>query len=184
MAASRQQGSWDGPLRARLIAAADDVIAGYRNSSSAALDRVDWEKAILCLRRAQELQPSAELAGKEALCAGYIRVLRNSDGAKADFERAANLAPRLPDPHLALGRVEIYTFHNVGEALAQFQEAERLGYRLGPKGTSRSPTVTSIAPSRSCANSFTAITCACCRPPRAISIERTTAMSRSPAFRM
>jgi len=121
------------PLRARLIAAADDVIAQYRNSSNAAIDRVDWGKAQVCLRRAQELQPSAELAGKEALCSGYLRLLRNGDGAKADFERAANLAPRLPDPYLALGRMDIYTLHNVGEALAQFQEAEHLGYRLGPR---------------------------------------------------
>src|SRR5437016_2138454 len=45
-------------LRAGLVAAADDVIDRYRNSSNFALDQFDWRKAQVCLQHAGELDGS------------------------------------------------------------------------------------------------------------------------------
>ncbi|HZU25749.1 MAG TPA: serine/threonine-protein kinase [Bryobacteraceae bacterium] len=115
------------PLRARLVAAASDVIEAYRNSSEAALDKFDWEKARTCLRHALELRRTSDVAGKLALCDGY------ASGSRSDFEKAARLLPHAPDPHLALARLDIYSEHNVGQAMAEFEQAERLGYHLGPR---------------------------------------------------
>ena len=41
--------------------------------------------------------------------------------------------PHSPDPHLALARVYVNVFHNVGQAMAEFHEAEQMGYKLGPR---------------------------------------------------
>jgi hypothetical protein len=126
------------PLRARLTAAADEVIDAYRNSSDPAFEHFDWEKAETCLRHALELRPSPDVAGRAALCAGYARIARDgfeaaAPAAQTDFERAARLLPHAPDPHLALARLEVYAFHNAGQAMAQLGNAERLGYHFGAR---------------------------------------------------
>ncbi len=126
------------PLRARLIAAGDDVIERYRNSSDAAVDHFDWDKAQSCFRHARELQDSPEIGGQLALSDGYLLLVRQgladgADGPRADFEQAAKLEPHSPDPHLALARLDVYGLHNVGQAVAEFQEAERSGYHPGPR---------------------------------------------------
>src|SRR6202012_3679128 len=41
--------------------------------------------------------------------------------------------PRSPDPHLGLARVYVYAFHNIGEAMAETQQAQRLGFQGGPR---------------------------------------------------
>ena len=46
---------------------------------------------------------------------------------------AASRLPQSPNPHLALARVYAYTLRNAGQALGHFSEAERLGFRLGPR---------------------------------------------------
>ena len=53
--------------------------------------------------------------------------------AKSNFEEAVALAPRSADPHLGLARIYIYAFHNVGKAIAEMQEAQRLGFQPGPR---------------------------------------------------
>ena len=55
------------------------------------------------------------------------------DKARANFAEASDLLPRAPDPHLALARMSVYASKNVGKAIAELHEAQRLGYQLGPR---------------------------------------------------
>src|SRR5262249_60506785 len=57
----------------------------------------------------------------------------NASEAQAGFQAAAALTPRSPDPHLGLARVQVYYLHNAGAAAAEFHQAERLGFKLGPR---------------------------------------------------
>ncbi len=127
-------------LREANIAAADDVIERYRDSSDPSLGDFDWQKARVCLMHALELDGSdAAAKGKLALCNGYIALLgkpqtsQTAAQAKASFEEAAYNLPRSPDPHLALARLYVYNLRNVGRAVAEISVAERLGFRTGPR---------------------------------------------------
>ena len=124
------------PLRASYVAAADDVIERYRNSSDPVLKDFDWPKAALCLQHALEMEPhDPSTRAKLALSNGYLALQRSSNPqeAKAKFEEAASLLPKSVDPHLALARLNIYYLRNIGSAIAEFHEAQRLGYQLGPR---------------------------------------------------
>jgi serine/threonine protein kinase len=126
-------------LRGRLIGAADAVIERYRYSSEPQISSFDWQKARLCLQYALNLDPSdAAVRGKLALCDGYLNLIQNQQPPKAtqsqaNFQEAAARLPRSPDPHLALARLYVYSFHNVGRALAELHEASQLGYKPGPR---------------------------------------------------
>ncbi|HEY7306470.1 MAG TPA: serine/threonine-protein kinase [Bryobacteraceae bacterium] len=128
-------------LRANLAASAENIIDNFRNSSDTHLSDFDWSKARMCLVHALEIDPAdSKLRGQLALCDGYLNLIRNSKPPKAslsidDFRQAESFLPRSPDPHLALARVYVYAFHNIGEAAAEFHEAEQLGYHLGPRET-------------------------------------------------
>jgi len=128
------------PLRASFLAAADEVIEQYRNSSDTAPGDLGWEKARACLLHAAVLDGSdAAERGKLALCNGYIALLAKPQSnqlvaqAKASFEQAAMNLPRSPDPHLALARLYVYNLRNVGRAVAEISVAERLGFKAGPR---------------------------------------------------
>lgn len=126
-------------LRLNLAAAAENIIDNFRNSTDTRLSDFDWSKARLCLVHALEIDPAdPKLRGELALCDGYLNLIRNAKPPKAslsidDFRQAQSFLPRSADPHLALARVYVYAFHNIGEASAEFHEAEQLGYRLGPR---------------------------------------------------
>ena len=128
------------PLRVSLLAAADDVIEQYRNSSDPSPSDFDWQKARVCLLHALELDESdAAAKGKLALCNGYLtlpakaQTSQTAMQAKASFDEAARDLPRSPDPHLALARLYVYSFHNTGRATAEMSVAERLGFKAGPR---------------------------------------------------
>jgi hypothetical protein len=128
------------PLRSSFLAAADDVIERYRNSSDPLLNAFDWQKANICLRRAAELDGSDPVVrAKLALTYGYLALLHGPPTeqtalrAKANFEEALSYLPRSPDPHLGLARLYIYNFRNVGRAVAEFSDAERFGFKPGPR---------------------------------------------------
>jgi Ser/Thr protein kinase RdoA (MazF antagonist) len=122
------------PMRANLINAADEVIEHYRNSSNPALADFEWGRTQSCLERALEIDPSDRVTrGKLALCEGYAGLAKSAAAAKAAFERASSYMPRSPDPHLGLARVYVYSLRNVGRALAELHEAERLGFHAGPR---------------------------------------------------
>jgi hypothetical protein len=125
------------PFRASLVAAADDAIERYTSSADPSLSDFDWKKAQLCLTHALEIDPYDNSAkGKLALCNGYISLMADAPAAavaKASFEEAVSYIPRSPDPHLGLARIYIYSVRNMGSAIAEFHQAERLGYKLGPR---------------------------------------------------
>jgi tetratricopeptide (TPR) repeat protein len=132
-------------MHASLLAAADSVIERYRNNSNPALQDFDWPKAVTCLRHALEIDRNdREAQGKLALSNGYVNLVRaNSeqasghgvllDTAQQNFEEAVSLIPRSPDPHLGLARIYVYSRKNIGRAMAELHEAERLGFQPGPR---------------------------------------------------
>jgi uncharacterized low-complexity protein len=126
-------------LRARLISAADAVIQKYRESSDPALANYEWSKARLCLVHALEIDASdRESRGKLALCDGFLNLIRNPNLPQAEqiqtsFQIAAADLPHSPDPHLGLASLYTYVFRNAGKALSEFTEAERRGFRSGPR---------------------------------------------------
>jgi serine/threonine-protein kinase len=127
------------PLRANLLGAAENILDSFRSSSDSKLSDFDWARARTCLRRALEIDGGDTVAkGELALCDGYFNLAQNPHPPKASlsidsFRQAASYLPRSPDPHLGLARLYIYAFHNVGEALAEFQQAQRLGFTLGAR---------------------------------------------------
>jgi serine/threonine-protein kinase len=131
--------SVDQPLRANLIAAADNIIDSFRSSSDARLSDFDWTRARLCLQYALQIDPGDTKAkGKLALCEGYLNLSQNPNPPEASmsinsFRQAESYLPRSPDPHLGLARVYIYAFHNMGEAMGEFQQAEHLGFEPGSR---------------------------------------------------
>jgi eukaryotic-like serine/threonine-protein kinase len=131
--------SLNAPLHANLISSAGTILDAFRHSSDERLSDFDFATARLCLRHALEIDPADTLAkGELALCDGYLALGDNPDAEAADrtaahFREAESYLPRSPDPHLGLARAYIYGLHNIGQALAEFHQAEQLGYRLGPR---------------------------------------------------
>jgi hypothetical protein len=127
------------------LQAADDIIDRYRNNSDPAIENFDWQKAVVSLRHALEIDHSDHSAeGKLALAYGYVNLIRaNSDqtgqrqtfvdAAQAKFVETSTLIPRSPDPHLGLARIYVYYVKNVGKAIAELHEAQRLGFQPGPR---------------------------------------------------
>ncbi|MBV8709566.1 MAG: serine/threonine protein kinase [Acidobacteriaceae bacterium] len=127
------------PLYQNLTTAAESILDGFRNSSDTRLSDFDWIKASRCLQHALELHPyDAKARSELALCNGYLKYQQYPKLPRAAlsinyFQQAESYNPRSPDSHLALARVYIYAFHNVGQAAAELHQAERLGYKLGPR---------------------------------------------------
>jgi serine/threonine protein kinase len=132
-------GMSEGRLRNNLTSAADTIVDGYRASASSRPRDFDWALARKCLRRALQLDPTdTKIKGKLALTEGYANLIQNPRPPKAylsidSFRQAASYLPRSPDPHLGLAWLYVYTSHNIGEADAEFQQAEQLGFHLGPR---------------------------------------------------
>jgi serine/threonine protein kinase len=124
-------------LRTRLIAAGDDTLEAYRDSTDPDISRVDWDKARLCFRHALDMEPASnELKGKLAVAEGYLRLTSQPSlpaAALESFRQALPLLPKSPDPHLGLARIYVYTLHNLGLASVELHAAERAGYKLGPR---------------------------------------------------
>ena len=126
--------------RASLLQAGNDVIDRYRNNSDPRVQDFDWPKAALCFTHALEMDRNDRaVQGKLALCHGYENLSRSDAGAdraaQSDFEEAVSLIPGSPDPHLGLARIYVYSLKNIGKAMAEMHEAQRLGFEPGPRET-------------------------------------------------
>jgi hypothetical protein len=129
----------EGRLRNNLTSAADTIIDGYRTSASTRPKDCDWAFARKCLRYALQIDSTdTKVKGKLALTEGYCNLIQNPRPPKANmsidnFRQAASYLPHLPDAHLGLAYLYLYVYHNIGEADAEFQEAQKLGFHLGPR---------------------------------------------------
>ena len=106
----------------------------YEKAAGRSLDRLDWDKAELCLARAMDLGASGpEITGKLALARGYLALRGDQrEIARDRFGEAARNMPQSPDPHLGLARADLPA-SRPADALEELAAAERLGYRLGPR---------------------------------------------------
>ncbi len=129
----------EGRFRSNLTSAADTIIDGYRTSASTRPRDFDWALARKCLRHALQIDPTdTKIKGKLALSEGYFNLIQNPRPPKVylsidNFRQAASYLPRLADPHLGLAYLYLYVSHNIGEADAEFQQAQQLGFHLGPR---------------------------------------------------
>jgi len=132
----------------RLYAAAGrHILDSYRQSSDSALHDFDWHKAEVYLERAAALGDAGDRTmGELALSRGYATLDRLNSGmyppaaaaqlrryARDQFALAAKRMPSSPDPHLALARLYVYSMPNVMKAMQEFDQAERLGAKLGER---------------------------------------------------
>ena len=137
----------DYPLRGRLIAVADEVIAGYRAPVLTVFER-QWRQCQEALTWASQLGGrSASLEAKMLVCDAHLEriaaqtiaqkdqaaALRQYSAAAVKFERAASLETKSPDPYLGLGRIylEPRGLNDVDRGVAAIQEAERRGHVIG-----------------------------------------------------
>ncbi len=131
--------SLDAPVHDHLVAAGDDILDNFRHSTDEQLSDFDWTKARTCLQHALDIDPSDTKAkGELALSNAYIDLAQKPPKTAQSidsFRQAEWYLPRLPDPHLGLARIYVYEVHNIGRALAEFHQAEQLGYKLGPRET-------------------------------------------------
>jgi serine/threonine protein kinase len=121
-------------VRAALLQAGNEVIERYRNNSDPRIQDFDWSKAGVCFSHLIEMDRNDRAAqGKLALCHGYENLEHAEHQAQTDFEAAESLIPQSPDPHLGLARLYVYSLKNIGKAMAELHEAQRLGFEAGPR---------------------------------------------------
>jgi serine/threonine protein kinase len=120
-------------LRDHYVAAADRVIADYREASeSTPVYSRDWKRAQAALAQAVSIAPDDKaIRGKAKMVDGHLR-LRAGDvrTARSDFEEARGLLPKSPDPHLGLALIHMND-SELEKAEEELHEAERNGFRPG-----------------------------------------------------
>jgi len=133
-----------GPMRERLMAQAERVIADYRQDAPAVRE-AQWRQAASALTDVLHLDPSDRPAlARLRYCEGHLqridgetRKRRRQPAAQPlhtaaqKFEEAAQLDGRWPDPYLGLARTYIYGLDDLDRAIAALHEAENRGYRPG-----------------------------------------------------
>jgi tetratricopeptide (TPR) repeat protein len=134
----------DRRLEARLVAAADAVIADYRQEDSTVAE-AQWRQAREALDWASQLAPDDRtLEPKRLICDGHIDRIAAQirgrtktetqqlyDRAIAEFERAASLDPNAVDPYLGLGRIYTYARRDFDRGTAAMHDAESRGHKPG-----------------------------------------------------
>ena len=133
------------PLKARLVSAADAVIADFRQDEPTVAAR-QWQDANDALEWAEDLTPDDESVRPRVLiCRGHIdriaaqalaktnplEAQRRYNRAIEKFQRAARLDPESPDPYLGLSRIYIYDLHDVDRGATAIHEAEVRGHQPG-----------------------------------------------------
>lgn len=130
------------PLKDRLVALADAVIADYRREEPT-MGPAEWREANDALRwalevsphdrrlQARELESEAHLArlgargqSRQAARQAYLTAVEK-------FRRAAALDTDSFDPYLGVARIQVYGLDNVDEAATAIREAEKRGYTSG-----------------------------------------------------
>jgi serine/threonine protein kinase len=132
----------DQPLRQRLVAIADHVIADYRLEEPT-MGPAEWKQAQQSLRWAERLDPrDRSLRARLALCDAHVLRLsaRGQPAASARviykraidrFRDAADLDDRSYDPYLVISRIAVYGLGDVDQAAEAIKQAEKRGYVSG-----------------------------------------------------
>jgi hypothetical protein len=129
------------------IAAANQVIDGYTNSTTLYLSEFDWHKAEICLERAVALgAKDDQTLGRLDLVRGYADLDRLGGNeyspsaaaqlriqARDAFFAAGRKLPGDPRPHLALARVYVYSLPDPERAMREFSAAEHFGATLSSR---------------------------------------------------
>jgi predicted Ser/Thr protein kinase len=130
------------PLRDRLLALADDVIADYRREEPT-MGPADWRQAMQSLHWAAQLsRPGNKLLAKLLTCEGHVIRLgvRNQHARTARqsymkaierFRQAAERDTLSFDPYLGISRIAVYGLGDVDQAAAAIEEAAKRGYVSG-----------------------------------------------------
>jgi serine/threonine-protein kinase len=132
----------DGPLRSRLIAIADGVIADYRREEPT-MAAAEWKQAQRALQWASQLAPrDRRLLARLATCDAHVIRLGARGQAAASarltyrraiekFRAAASMDEDSFDPYLGISRTAVYGLADVDQAATAIQEAEKRGYVSG-----------------------------------------------------
>ncbi|MGA8028575.1 MAG: serine/threonine-protein kinase [Bryobacteraceae bacterium] len=130
-------------LKKRLIGAADETIAEYRDSDAPMVNEPQWVAARNDLSRALELSPDDNgIEGRLRLCEGHIDRIEGSglhaaarqkrlNAAVNKFEEAAELLKHSPDPYLGLAALYIYDLNDVERAEDALNNAASHGHPMG-----------------------------------------------------
>ncbi|MBX5497246.1 MAG: serine/threonine protein kinase, partial [Bryobacteraceae bacterium] len=135
-------------LKQRLVEAADRPIKDYRNSDYPVTRENQWRDALTHLGYALQLDSSdAGVRGRMRLCEGHLsriqagaqprtaagnaRRLRYQNDAARQFQEAASLLPKWPDPYLGLARLYIYELRDPEKAREALNRARTLGHPIG-----------------------------------------------------
>jgi len=130
------------PLRSRLVAIGEAVIADYRREQPT-VGLIDWRQARDALLWAQQLSPGdRSIQARLVECDAHVtRIAAQSQprssprrrqlflSAIAKFRRAAELDPGSFDPYLGISRTQVYGLGDVDAAVAAIAEAEKRGYQ-------------------------------------------------------
>ena len=133
-----------GPLRERLMAQADRVIADYRQDAPAVRE-AQWREAATLLTDVLHLDPSDRVAtSRLRYCEGHLQRIDGEarkrkkqpaaqplHAAVDKFTEAARLDERWPDPYLGLARTYIYGLDDLDRGVDALNNAERRGYKPG-----------------------------------------------------
>ncbi len=134
-------------LKNRLVAAADETVAEYRNSDAPSIYEPQWIQARSNLARALQLDPdNNEIKGRLRLCEGHIdRIeaasLRSAarqkrlNAAVGKFDESAELLKHSPDPYLGLANLYIYDLNDVDRAEDALKNAAHHGHPIGKRET-------------------------------------------------
>ncbi|MGH9309248.1 MAG: serine/threonine protein kinase [Vicinamibacterales bacterium] len=134
----------DQPLKQRLVALTDTVIADYRRDGPT-MSAAEWRQADEAMKWALELDPwDSRLRARRAICEAHLarfasRVHRRGTDASreayraaiARFEEAAALDDSSFDPYLGISNIQAYGLDDVELAAEAIERAEKRGYVPG-----------------------------------------------------
>jgi serine/threonine protein kinase/tetratricopeptide (TPR) repeat protein len=135
-------------LRNRLVAAADEVIAEYRNSDAPTLREQQWVEARNDAVRALDLSPGDKnIKARLRLCEGHVEHIdaaglrgaarqKKLNSAVNKFYEAADLR-HWPDPYMALASIYVYDLGDMDKAEDMLKQAAHYGHRAGHRETAQ-----------------------------------------------
>jgi tetratricopeptide (TPR) repeat protein len=126
-------------VKQKLRESAERTITAYRTSDGQPVAEKDWQRARNMLIRAMSLDPDDTVRGELRLAEGHIARIEgglHKDPARLrdaieEFEVAARLLPKSPDPELGLARVYLSSTLDIDKASAALDEAGKRGYPPG-----------------------------------------------------